>query len=73
MTNVRWSTIFLVKRGAIMLEKKDAKLDELSQEDKNKNAVKEILRICEDLDIDVDSNTEIESNKFLSAWQKRIM
>ncbi len=56
-----------------MLEKKDAKLDELSQEDKNKNAVKEILRICEDLDIDVDSNTEIESNKFLSAWQKRIM
>ncbi len=56
-----------------MLEKKETKLDELSQDEKNKNAVKEILKICEDLDIDVDSNKEIESNKFLSAWQKRIM
>jgi hypothetical protein len=36
----------------------------------NKVVIKEILSICEDLGVKINSQTPAEKNKFLSAWNK---
>lgn len=45
---------------------------ETKVQDKNKNekAVSDIMKICKDLNIKIDTKKTAEANKFLSAWHK---
>lgn len=44
---------------------------EENKEIKSEKAVKEIMKICKDLRINVDAKEATNANKFLSAWHKQ--